>query len=108
VVGGGVAAGEPDDRLEACVARRVAGLGEARAQRVEPPEGERRGRAVEAHRRLDLAARDAPQQRMRDRDVEGRRVGERVAQQAHAERQRPSAARTSRAARSPERTAPSM
>ena len=38
---------------------------------------------------------------MGDRDVEGGALGERVAQQAHAGRQRRSAARTSRAARSP-------
>ena len=55
-----------------------------------------------------VAAGHAHEQRMGDRDVEGGVLGERVAQQAHAGRQRRSAARTSRAARSPERTAPSM
>ena len=108
VVGRRMAAGEPHDRLKAGVARCVARLGEARAQGVEAPEGQRRRRPVEPDGRLDLAAGHAHEQRMGDRDVEGGVLGERVAQQAHAGRQRRSAARTSRAARSPERTAPSM
>ena len=103
-----MAAGEAHDRVEAGVARRFARLGEARPQGVEAPEGDRGRRPVEPDRGLELAARHPHEQRMRDRDVEGGALRERVAQQAHAERQRRSAARTSRAARSPERTAPSM
>ena len=103
-----MAAGEAHDRLEAGVAGRFARLGKARAQRVEASEGQRRGRPVQPDRRLRLAARHAQKQRVGDRDVESRALRERVAQQVHAGRQPRSAARTSRAARSPERTAPSM
>jgi hypothetical protein len=53
VVGDGVAAGRAHDRLKPVLARRRGGRGEARAQRVEPPERQGGGGAVEADDRAE-------------------------------------------------------
>ena len=81
VIGGGMPAGRAQHRLEAVRAGGARGVREAGPQRVQPPERDRRGRAVQAQRRRRLAAADPLEQRMRGRDVERAAPRPRVADQ---------------------------
>ena len=83
VVGGGVAAGEPEHRLVAVRAGRFDRIRVARAQRVELAEGDGGRRAVDAQGRGQLAGRHAGEQRVRDRELEGGRTGGPGAHQLH-------------------------
>ena len=74
-------AAEADHGLVAVRARGVAGRGEAGGVGVELAEGDRRAGLVDPHRGGPRPLRDAQQERVRERHVERRALGERLPQQ---------------------------